>query len=141
MYQNILIPTDLYEENHDLIRKAVEVATTFKGKITLLHVIELSTTALYAASLGFTQFTPPSAEGATLVMRALGTELGIPEEQQAVDVGRVPFKICEYAKSMKVDLILLSHPTHILPKLLGSTTHTLLQHAPCDVWIVRKTMI
>jgi nucleotide-binding universal stress UspA family protein len=139
MYTNILFATDLLTEHNHLTEKAVAIAKQFHATLYLLHVIELPTSIQLAQSLGFTELANPAKDDAQTVLSLIGENFNIPPEQQYVDVGSVKEHIFSKVKELDCQLVIIgSHSRSSgLHSFLGSTAHATLNHAPCDVFILR----
>lgn len=138
MYTKILFATDLNSEHAHLTEKAVSIAKQFKATLHLLHVIELPASVQLAQGLGFTELASPSTEDAQTVLSLMSDNYKIPAKQQHVDIGSVKACIFEKAKELNCELIILgSHTENSIPSLLGSTAHAVVNHAPCDVLILK----
>ncbi|MGC1181904.1 universal stress protein [Legionella sp.] len=138
MYTNILFATDLLNEHNHLTKKAVEIAKQFHAKLYLLHVIELPASFQLAQGLGFTELANPAKDDAQTVLSLIGENFHIPPEQQFVDIGSVKEHIFNKVKELNCELIIIgSRSTSGLHSFLGSTAHATVNHAPCDVLILR----
>lgn len=138
MYSNILFATDLRENHFDMCRQAVEVASSFKAKLFLLHVIEPPASLQLAQGLGFAEFDHPSKDDAQAVLRVLGEALNIPADQQFVGVGSIKMHVLNKVSELACNLLIIgSHTPSKLPAFLGSTAHAVVNQAPCDVLTLR----
>lgn len=140
MYSTIIHATDLSTNHFKMCQQAVDIAKCFGATLYLLHVIESPTSLQIAQGLGFAELMSPVKDTAQAVMKVLGEALNIPADKQMVEVGSIKLVLFEKVKTLHCDLIILgSHtPTH-LPPFLGSTAHTITQHAPCDVLTIRAS--
>ena len=139
MYKTILITTDLQESSHEVLREAASIASKFNADIYILHVIEPPASTVYAASLGFAEYTNPVPDDAKVVLNTLGDELNIPPERQLVKVGPVKTLIYEVAQQLAADLIIVgSHTKKVFEDLVGTTANAVVQGAQCDVLTVRN---
>ena len=141
MYQNILHATDLSENHFAMCQQAVEIAKRFQAKLYLLHVIEAPVSLQLAQGLGFAELYPPTQmlEDAKTVMAALGEAFNLPLDQQRVEIGSIKTQVLETIQALNCQLIILGrHRPSSLPLFLGSTAHTVVQQAPCDVLTLRS---
>lgn len=139
MYKNILFATDLLKEHTHLIEKAASLAKQFNAKLYLLHVIELPTTLQLAQGLGFTELVNPAKDDAQTVLTLIGEEFNIPKEDLFVEIGSVKAHIFKKVKELNCQLIIIgNHSSTIsMHSFLGSTAHATVNHAPCDVFVLR----
>ena len=138
MYTGILHATDLSENHYGMCKKAVQIAKALGVKLYLLHVIEPPPTFQLAQGLGFAELFKPVKEDAQTVMKLLGEALDIPTAQQFVEIGSIKMNILEKVAELGCNLIIIgSHTPSPLPIFLGSTAHTVLHKAPCDILTIR----
>ena len=142
MYSIILHATDLSQYHFEICQQAVEIAKRFNAKLYLLHVIQPPASMQIAQGLGFAEFDTPVKDNAQVVMNVLGEALGIPTEQQLVEVGSVKQTILTKAETLGCGLIIIGNhaPTH-LPPFLGSTAYSIVHQAHCDVLTLRTETI
>lgn len=139
-YQHILCAVDLGGENLDVASRAGELAGQYSAKLSLLHVVEYIPIDL-ANELVLPQ--QQEIEGQLVarskqVLASLALQLGLEHVSENVVSGSTKAEIIEYAKTNKVDLIVIGrHGRHGFSRLLGSTANAVLHHAPCDVLAVR----
>lgn len=139
MYNTILFATDLSNEHSHLAKKAADFAKQLNAKLYLLHVIELPASVQLAQGLGFTELASPVTDDARTVLSLVGETINIPSDQQFVEIGSVKEHIISKAKELHCQLIIMgSHSPHGLPAFLGSSAHATVNHAPCDVLILRN---
>ncbi len=135
IYQNILLATDLSDENSDTMHKAKKLASAFGAKLNILHVVEPIPNYGY---VGITDLEDQLLDEAKQMLAKLGEELEVPATDQWVAVGPAKREILSTAKELKIDLIIIgSHSGHHLSDLLGSTTNGVLHHSLCDIMTVR----
>ena len=138
MYTNILYATDLTSEHNHLTEKAADFAIKFNATLYLLHVIDLPTSIQLAQSLGFTELANPVKDDAITVLTLIGETLNIPIKQQFVEIGPIKNHIFNKARELNCQLIIIgSHSPTGFPAFLGSTAYATVNHAPCDVLILR----
>lgn len=136
-YQHVLVATDLTEENRPIIDKALSIAKAFEAKISVLHVVEPLPGYGYAY-VGIADIEAELLTEAQKSMATLSEIYNIPKESCHVEVGPIRVEMVQLINNEKVDcLIVGSHGRHGFAELLGSTAHTAVHSAPCDVITVR----
>jgi universal stress protein A len=109
----ILVGVDGSDGSHRAALVARELARAFDAKLTLLHVVE----PLPSAAL--TAFEEPQSslyarqvrEGASM-LSALADELGAPDAEQAIEMGRAADVICREADERNADMIVVGSHGH-----------------------------
>lgn len=140
MYTNILFATDLLTSHSHLNEKAAQIAKQFQAQLHLLHVIELPASFQLAQGLGFTELVNPAKDDAQTVLALIGENIGVPPQQQYVEIGSVKESILQKVKELSCQLIIIgSHSTSGIESLLGSTAHAITHRAPCDVLTLRSS--
>lgn len=138
MYTHILHATDLKENHFAMCQKAVAIAKAFGGTLHLLHVIEPPASLQLAQGLGFAELGSPVKDDAVAVMNVVGDALNIPVANQYVEIGSIKQLVLEKVKALGCTLVIIgSHTSGHFPAFLGSTAHTVVHHAPCDVLTLR----
>lgn len=138
MYHKILFATDLMHNSQNFAHQAKRIAEHFSGELSVLHIIEPPSSAVYAASLGFAKYPEPVKDDAQLVLSTLCDEIDIPKSHQRVEVGSVKQCIISVADEIGADLIIIGcHGQAGWSHLLGSTANAVLHHAHCDVITLR----
>ena len=68
------------------------------------------------------------------------TDNGLSEATFATRLGQPAHEVCEYARDVNADMIVIStHGYHGMKRvLLGSTAETIIRHAACDVLVLRR---
>lgn len=141
--QHLLVPIDFSAAAEKALRYAVSFAEQFDARITLLHV---QPGPYYLGEIGeFPTAIPapgPSTETLQARLEAEAKRL-IPAgvlERTLCRVGPAFDEICNAAREMPIDLIIISTHGHTGLKhvLLGSTAERVVRHAPCPVLVVRE---
>jgi universal stress protein A len=141
--KSILVPLDFSPPSKKALDYAVTFARQFKAKLTLLHVVEPVAMRDFAASFPLAiendklmAAAKSELEGAVKVARV---PRGI-VEKTLVRFGRSFHEIADAARTLKMDLIIISTHgyTGLKHALLGSTTERVVRHAPCPVLVVRQ---
>ena len=136
VYQHLLITTDLSAIAPTIIQRAHELASLYRAKLSILHVINHSALA-YGG--GFSIPIAPNLEQqletcAKTYLEQLSSQADIPPSQQFITNGSIKNDVCETAKQQHVDLIIIGSYHHsTLNSLLGSQANAIVHHAPCDV--------
>ena len=140
MYARILHATDLSEKHFHICEQAMQIAQRFNAKLYLLHVIEPPVSLQLAQGLGFAEFDNPDQikADAQAVLATLGEAINVPLQQQFVEIGPINSHVFEKIKELACELVIIgSHTPSNLPQFLGSTAHTIVQQANCDVLTLR----
>ena len=141
VYKHILVAVDFSEHSDIVVQRAKSFREQFKAKLSIIHITE----NLPITNVMDGQVMPIDMELSEQYLQlskqrlaALGTELGVVEQDQWLVVGSPQTEIVSLAVDNKVDLIIVgSHGRHGLALLLGSTANGVLHHAQCDVLAVR----
>ncbi len=139
-YNHILVAVELDPSCDELpVKKAVDLAQTFGGKVTLIHAVEHMSS--YGAAYGIAagaDIEEMLLENAKEAMAKLGRKMSIPDAQQVIQLGPARLVILDEAEKLGADLIVVgSHGRHGVRLLLGSTANAVLHHAKCDVLAIR----
>jgi nucleotide-binding universal stress UspA family protein len=142
LWKRILVPIDFSELSKEAINIAVSLAKQFDGKITLLHVVNLSN----AASIETGTVAYEVMKSARRSLDEMAAEIPskfLGEKIICFSAGGISQKIVEMACQVSSDLIVLAtHAYGFLKRLLQySTTESVNRHAPCAVLIVRENKI
>ncbi len=141
--KKILVPTDFSPASRKALHYAPCFANNFSSEVTLLHVLEPSTSTTFAglpATLAFCKAETADAEGN---LRALVSSLrtaGVARARWTIRTGVATHEIVEAAKELDVDLIVIATHGHTGWKhfAIGSTAERVARAAPCSVLVVRE---
>lgn len=140
-YKHILLAADFSEQGGVVAERAKDLAEKYQAKLSIIHVMDnlLITDAAYGSTIPFDlDLTAELMAAAKKRLAQLAEKLGIPEENQWMEMGSPKLEIIRIAEENSVDLIVVgSHGRHGLALLLGSTANGVLHHANCDVLAVR----
>ncbi|MBO1306933.1 universal stress protein [Enterococcus sp. 669A] len=138
-YKNILVAVDGSEQAKKTFEEAVEVAKRNKGMLTILSVVDNK----YS-------FGDPSFINDALKFHMNNAEIEIdtllsgseelPEKYEtSILSGSPKRKIVEYAKNHNIDLIMLGSTGvgAIEKAIIGSTSSYVVNHASCNVMVVK----
>lgn len=141
MYKHILLAADFSEHGEAVARKARLLAEKYQARLSILHVVDNLpiSDASYGPIIPFdVDLTEELMNAGKQRLAKLGEELGVPAEQQFLEIGSPKIEIVRLAEENSVDLIVVgSHGRHGLALLLGSTANGVLHYAKCDVLAVR----
>lgn len=138
-YRRVLLVLDLLEGSLIVGQRARELAAAVGAQIELLHVVEF----VPVEPMGETIMPAVQVENELLErtarrLRAMATELGLPNAPCHVEAGNVKSEIVRVARERHADLIVLgSRERHGLSILVNLTEDTVLHAAPCDVLAIR----
>ncbi len=143
MFKHLLIPTDGSEASERAIRKALELASALKARVTGLHVIR---SVHLAAGYDMGEVPRPGIE---VELRAAAQryldviaqgarQLDVPFEALVVTADDPWQEIIQVARSSACDLIVMaSHGRRgVKAVLLGSETHKVLTHSGIPVLVL-----
>lgn len=147
MYQNILVPLDGSDNAYMALKYAVKLAQTFKSKLFLVNVIDITRLNAYS----------PAAYGGTLYTNLL--KVAKDNSQDILDRGQqmasaaqvesLPIQVnsspkasiaTDIPKKYAIDLIVMgkSGTNAVSRILLGSTTAYVVQKAEVNVTVINK---
>lgn len=141
-YSNILVAVDFSEYSAHAIERACEIKTA-SSSIRLVHVTEVP---MYPVLEDLAVTGMPGIWDEELtrnLIKASDKRLKQLAEQFGIDffttlTGTSEVEIVEYAQREKMDLIVMGfHGASGLTRLIGSTTHAIINNAPCDVLAVK----
>ena len=141
--RKILVPLDFSNLSQDALPYATLLAAKFGAEVTLLHVVEkFPIDHLLGGGLLNEVFVPLMKQAeADLEGIAQGLEAGTKlKVTTAVREGSPYGEICQAAKSLDADLVILTTHGHSGLKQfwLGSTAERVVRHSPCPVLSVRE---
>ncbi|PSB54345.1 universal stress protein [Chamaesiphon polymorphus] len=153
MFHKILVAIDGSDTSHDVFKTALDIAKADRANLVLLHVLSLEeqNNLILPMPIGM-EYIPVADSNAQRIYRERwqtyeqqnldllksladrATAAGITTEfhQVAGSPGR---KICEFAQSADVDLIVMGHRgiSGLNELLVGSVSNYVLHHALCSV--------
>jgi universal stress protein A len=140
--KSILVPTDFSPASEKALAYAAPLARLCGAKLTLLHVVEPIATpdflSAFPLAMEDDEVKKECRQHLQSVVEALELEPGL-IDRLVVRNGRTFVEIAAAARSLKVDLIIISTHgrTGLKHALLGSTAERVVQHASCPVLVVR----
>lgn len=138
-YRRVLLVLDLNEDSTVVGQRGRELASASGAEVELLHVVEfVPVEPMGETIMPAVQVENELLEQAGKRLRAMATELGLPNAPCHVEAGNVKSEIVRVARDRHADLIVLgSRERHGLSILVNLTEDTVLHAAPCDVLAVR----
>ncbi|GCF93614.1 universal stress protein [Enterococcus florum] len=138
-YKNILVAVDGSPQAEKAFTEAIEVAKRNQGKLTILSVVDFKYSvgdpAFINDAIKF-HMNNAEIEMDTLISKA---DIGQVEYQTEIFSGSPKRKIVDYAEEKKIDLIMIGATGMgaIEQMIVGSTTSYVVNHAPCNVMVVK----
>lgn len=137
--KKILLAHDGSVSSDKALKKAIEIAGKFNSSITVISVVpELYLTEL--TNIDRERILETLNEEANKIMLKIKTRAkGIKAIKTVITEGNPPEEILRMAKKIKADIIITGcHGRHGAGKfLLGSVSSKIIDHADCDVLIVK----
>lgn len=142
-YQRILVATDFSEQSIAAVKKAKNLAKGINAKIELLHVIEIPIYPVLedVAVMGMPvlwdeELAESIQKNAEVQLKKIADQYDLTQFMSVM--GNPSDEIITLAKANKIDLIVMGfHGLSGIKKLIGSTTHSVINDAPCDVLAVK----
>jgi nucleotide-binding universal stress UspA family protein len=138
MFRTILLGLDGSQGSKKALRKAVLLAREADGRVHALAVQEHL--PRFAATVGETDDAHEEREaffkGVMGEAVAVAAEQGVPLTTEIIQ-GNAPKVIVDRAKQVQADVIVIGHTSSVWGNILGSTADKVVDHAHCDVLIVR----
>jgi nucleotide-binding universal stress UspA family protein len=158
MFHKILVAIDGSDSSHDVFKTALDIAKADQANLVLLHVLSFEEQNNLTLPMPIGMEYIPVADSEALriyqerwqtyeqqnldLLKSLAdraTDAGVTTEfhQVAGGPGR---KICEFAQSADVDLIVMGHRgiSGLNELLVGSVSNYVLHRAPCSVLMDKK---
>jgi len=144
IYQHILVATDFSEQSVNALLKAKALAELSNAKLELLHIVDIPIYPVLedVAVMGMSgvwdeELSKTMVDASEKRLDKMAKEHGIPHT--ITIAGNPSDEINMLAKANNVDLIVMGfHGLSGLKKLIGSTTHSVINDAPCDVLAVKQ---
>ncbi|MBO1926624.1 universal stress protein [Thiomicrorhabdus sp. 6S2-11] len=149
-YQHLLVAMDFSKSSYAALQRAICMAQQYQAQITVLHVIELPINPILEdnAVSGIPgvwdqQTTEVLLQAAKHKMQSLKEEISALKPVDSVlnteiKIGHPAREICTFTELNQVDCILIGFHGHSAWRaFIGSTSHSVLQEAKCDVLNVK----
>ena len=136
-YQHALVAVDFSPECAVLVEKARQIVAAGSGRVSLVHVVELSPVGM-AGELMYDPVMLDPMPNAEQGMATFAARVGVAAADAHVQPGDTRYEVHRLAQALGADVIVVgSHGRHGLALLLGSTANGMLHGAACDVLAVR----
>ena len=143
LFQNILVPFDLSSPSTHAFKVALDIAQKYDSKITLITCVEKDTWhhKFYDAR-AYTQLLKKQskiAEKSMEKLEVMANKVGVNIRLQILQSISVVKDITTFAKSRKIDLIVMSsHGRTGLDKLIiGSVANGVIQRTRCPILLIK----
>ncbi|HEY9035905.1 MAG TPA: universal stress protein [Pseudomonadales bacterium] len=137
-YQRVLVALALHESDAGVLERALSVVSA-DAELDVLHVCEHHVSR-WSAGAGSGVHNPEmmERESAFPVLKALLARFGVDVSRLHIENGKAADHIDDYARRLNADLIVVGgHSKSGWQAHLGSVANAVVNHAPCDVLIVR----
>lgn len=144
MIKNILVGVDGSKPSVQACHYAMDLATQTSAQVTFLFVIETPQVIPVGPLSGYVTTAPARSEEdvrkAEAIVEQVAKEKPGLKITTRVELGDPVDTICEVAKTMKADLVVVGARGHNAAQrfLLGSVSDRVVHHASCPVLVVRK---
>ncbi len=137
--QSILVPIVQSPASFEAVNVAVTMAKPKKGRVYVVHVIEVSRSLPLNAELD-----AEARRGEQLIKRAeeIAAEAGYPVIGTLLQAREAGPALVDEAVDQAVEAIVMGIPFRKpgTSALLGRTPEFVMKHATCSVWVVRQSM-
>ncbi len=137
--QNILVPIVQSPASFDAVQVAVTMAKPKKGRVYVVHVIEVNRSLPLNAELD-----AEARRGEQLIKRAeeIAAESGYPVIGTLLQAREAGPALIDEALDQAVDAIVMGVPYErpAGSSQFGRTPEFIMKHATCAVWVVRQSM-
>ncbi len=145
-YQRILIATDFSKQSLCALLKAQSMAEQANAKLTLLHVVDIpvypvleDVAVMGMPALWDEELAQTLLETSEERLKKIADQYGIADFMSVS--GSPGDEIITIAKVNSIDLIVMGfHGLSGFKRLIGSTTHSVINDAPCDVLAVKESL-
>ncbi len=136
---NVLLAVAGTDIELELVQLACGMAKHSKGKVYVVHVVEVPRTLPLDAEMGEAN---RQADAILSRIEDIATKVGCPVEAEIMQAREAGQTLVEEALDRNVGLIILGmqHRAKYGKFYLGQTVPHILANAPCRVWVVRAAM-
>lgn len=134
--REILVPCDGSDASYDAVAQAISVAKRNKGRVVVVHVIEVKRTLPLDAEMH-----AEASHGEEILSEAerLGDELGFKIEGELLQAREAGHAIVDEAIEKQIEAIVLAteYKRPFGEFQISRTIQYVMKHAPCQVWVFR----
>ncbi|HBC90377.1 MAG TPA: universal stress protein [Lactococcus sp.] len=137
-YKNVLVAVDGSEQSNQAIQEAVEISKKNQASLLVVHVKDVA--QLYGSAYIMPTVLEEAEKQSAEILDEAGKIIGDKVEYKTFQVSGSPKKeIVDFAEANDVDLIVLGSTGKgaIDRVLVGSTASYVVNHAPCNVMVVK----
>jgi len=137
-YKKILVGIDLSEIGEVLVQKALMLGSAFGPEVVFAHVIDYVPPNYVKAEIPEIYASEDiMKERAEKNIRELISKFTDQEYDLKIRVGKRKAGLIAIAEQIQADLIIMGkHDSNAVDKILGSTTHAVVNNASCDVLVI-----
>ncbi len=135
-YHHMLFATDLSPVNYKMRDKVLALASTFKSRLSVVHVVSSmsSLSRNYSLVVGLQETLEKEAQKH---LKTFCAPLNIPEADQIVKTGQPVQEIIKTIKEKNIDLLLLGrYGNNGIGHLLGSVSHRLIHKTQTEILLI-----
>jgi len=141
-FKTILCPTDFSDASYQALLYGLRFAQASNAQLLVGHVLHNPTSELFHPEGYVLSFDQAKAHAQSLLQNVRDTRLGgYARCELFVRIGEPFEQLMAIVKERKVDLIVIA--THgggeIKHLVMGSIAEKIIRHAPCPVFVVRRT--
>lgn len=138
-YKQIVCPIDFSKSSEAVLQSALDFKKISSAKLTVVHFIEPLPAAAYGAGAAIVDMEESMLRDAQSNMEAMREKYHLDKAEIKIERNYPKRAISELAEKLGGDLIVIGgHSYHgFMSGLLGSTASATVNHASCDVFVVR----
>ena len=137
-YKNILVAVDGSDQANQAIQEAIEISKRNQASLFVVHAKDVA--QLYGTAYIMPAVLEEAEKQSAEILDEAGTLIGDKVEYKAFQVSGSPKKeIVDFAEENDIDLIVMGSTGKgaIDRVLVGSTASYVVNHAPCNVMVVK----
>ncbi|MCY4178587.1 MAG: universal stress protein [Endozoicomonadaceae bacterium] len=136
-YKHIICAIDLSKHSEKVVNQAVEFRDAAHARLSVVHFVEPLPITAY--NIGTIDIQESIVENAKKEINKLAEQFQLREDELHIIADHPKRSISALTKQFDGDLIIIGHSEHgLLGSLLGSTAAAVVNHTPCDVFIIKN---